>query len=67
MSAPLTHVVEWSDLKNMYRIRTHSEFLVSNEARFHEGVPQDFAPLAFFTNGDEAVRFVRSRGEMQRN
>ena len=61
MNTPITHVVEWSDLENDYRIRTHSEFLDSNVHRFHEGAGERYAPLAFFTNGDEAVKFVTNR------
>ena len=63
MSAPITHVVEWSDLDNLYRIRTHSEFLDSNVSRFHEGAGESFTPLAFFTNSEEAVKFVQSRSD----
>lgn len=63
MSAPITHVVEWSDLEKAYRIRTHSEFLDSNVSRFHEGAGERFAPLAFFTSGDDAAEFLKGRNE----
>ena len=61
MNAPDTHVVEWSDTKHSFRIRSLSDVLTSNTREFFEGSVREYAPLGVFNSSEDAVRFVQAR------
>jgi hypothetical protein len=61
MNARASHVVEWSESFNCFRIRSISDFVASNVRQFFQEVGREYAPIGFFDSNEDAVRFVESR------
>ncbi|MHA3771257.1 hypothetical protein ACXR0O_06920 [Verrucomicrobiota bacterium sgz303538] len=67
MNITASHVVEWSDSKHSFRIRTLPEFVASNVRQFFQESGCEFAPLGFFDTNEEATRFMEMRKSFRGN
>ncbi len=61
MNAAESHVVEWSDSKHSFRIRSLAEVLKENIREFFGESVREYAPLGLFSSVEDAARFVEAR------